>query len=202
MTQADPTPKVIPRPAASLLVLQGDEPLVLMGMRGAKHKFMPNRLVFPGGAVDPADHTAEIASAMPDHALRRLERAADPALARALGVAAARELEEETGLTLGIPPMLHGLDYLCRAVTPEPSPVRFDARFLVVDASHVSGELAGSGELEDLRWWGVEEALAMDLAGPQRRVLQRLRVWLGMSAEERAVEAQVATLWWRDWEME
>ena len=202
MTQADPTPKVIPRPAASLLVLQGDEPLVLMGMRGAKHKFMPNRLVFPGGAVDPADHTAEIASAMPDHALRRLERAADPTLARALGIAAARELEEETGLTLGTPPMLHGLDYLCRAVTPEPSPVRFDARFLVVDASHVSGELAGSGELEDLRWWGVEEALAMDLAGPQRRVLQRLRVWLGMSAAERAAEAQVATLWWRDWEME
>lgn len=202
MNQADQTPKVIPRPAASLLVLRGDEPLVLMGMRGAKHKFMPNRLVFPGGAVDPADHSAEIATPMPDHALRRLERAADPTLARALGVAAARELEEETGLTLGTPPMLHGLDYLCRAVTPEPSPVRFDARFLVVDARHVSGELAGSGELEDLRWWGVDEALAMDLAGPQRRVLQRLMVWLAMSPEARAAEAQVATLWWRDWEME
>ena len=171
-------------------------------MRGAKHKFMPNRLVFPGGAVDPADHQAEIASPMPAHVLGRLERAADPSLARALGVAAARELEEETGLTLGTPPMLHGLDYLCRAVTPEPSPVRFDARFLVIDASHVSGELAGSGELEDLRWWGVEEALAMDLAGPQRRVLQRLNVWLGMSAAARAGQTQVATLWWRDWEME
>ncbi|MCX7381478.1 MAG: NUDIX hydrolase [Alphaproteobacteria bacterium] len=202
MNQADQTPKVIPRPAASLLVLQGSEPLVLMGMRGAKHKFMPNRLVFPGGAVDPADHSAEVATPMPGHALRRLERAADPVLARALGVAAARELEEETGLSLGNPPMLHGFDYLCRAVTPEPSPVRFDARFLVVDASHVSGELAGSGELEDLRWWGVDEALAMDLAGPQRRVLQRLMVWLAMTPEARAEEAEVATLWWRDWEME
>ncbi len=202
MSTAEPTPKVIPRPAASLLVLRGEEPLVLMGMRGAKHKFMPNRLVFPGGAVDPADHQADVGSPMPDHVVRRLERAADPSLARALGVAAARELEEETGLSLGNPPVLHGIDYLCRAVTPEPSPVRFDARFLVVDAAHVSGELAGSGELEDLRWWGVEEALAMDLAGPQRRVLQRLTSWLAMSPEARAAETQVATLWWRDWEME
>lgn len=196
------TPKVIPRPAASLLVLRGDAPLVLMGMRGAKHKFMPNRLVFPGGAVDPADHHADVGSPMPPHVVRRLERAADPSLARALGVAAARELEEETGLSLGMPPMLHGVDYLCRAITPEPSPVRFDARFLVVMADHVTGELAGSGELEDLRWWGVEEALAMDLAGPQRRVLQRLTVWLAMSPSEREAETQVATLWWRDWEME
>ena len=207
----DTAPKVVPRAAASLLVLRWEDatpagreeaPLVLMGMRGAKHKFMPNRLVFPGGAVDPADHHAAVAAPLPEHALRRLEKAADPSLARALGVAAARELAEETGLTLGEPPLLHGLDYLCRAVTPEPSPVRFDARFLVVDAEHVSGALAGSGELEDLRWWGVEEALAVDLAGPQRRVLQWLKQWLAMSVAERAAQTQVATLWWRDWVLE
>jgi 8-oxo-dGTP pyrophosphatase MutT (NUDIX family) len=173
-----------------------------MGMRGAKHRFMPNRLVFPGGAVDPADHEAEVAAPLPSHALRRLEKAADPALARALGVAVARELEEETGLSLGSPPALDGLDYLCRAITPEPSPVRFDARFFVVWEDRISGMLAGSGELEHLRWWAVEEALAMDLAGPQRRVFDRLRLWLGMSDEERAAQTLVPVLWWREWELE
>src|SRR3984957_13117783 len=44
--------------AASLIVLRIDrgaslagEPHMLMGMRGARHRFMPNRLVFPGGRV-------------------------------------------------------------------------------------------------------------------------------------------------------
>jgi len=30
-------------------------PRVLMGQRHANHKFMPNKFVFPGGRVDPAD---------------------------------------------------------------------------------------------------------------------------------------------------
>jgi 8-oxo-dGTP pyrophosphatase MutT (NUDIX family) len=202
MSDAAPQ-QVIPRPAASLLVLRADGHEVLMGMRGARHKFMPNRLVFPGGAVDPHDYTAPLASPLPDQALRRLEKAASPDLARALGAAVARELHEETGLSLGDPPALAGLDYLCRAVTPEPSPVRFDARFFVVDGVHVSGTLAGSGELEDLRWWGVEEALALEgLAGPQRRVLQWLRRWQDMDVEQRQTQTAVAVLWNRDWEME
>jgi len=193
---------VIPRPAASLLVLRGGGPEVLMGMRGAKHKFMPNRLVFPGGAVDAADHGAAVASPLREDVLWRLGKSAAPELAHALGVAAARELEEETGLSLGLPPSLRELDYLCRAVTPAPSPVRFDARFLVVHAEHVAGELAGSGELEDLRWWGIEEALGVDLAGPQRRVLGRLRLWLGMSDAERRAQTEVPVLYKTDWEFE
>ena len=48
---------VTPRHAASLILLRG-ETHVLMGMRGARHRFMPNRLVFPGGAVDRSDATA------------------------------------------------------------------------------------------------------------------------------------------------
>ncbi len=201
-TARPPGTDVIPRPAASLLVLRGGGPEVLMGMRGAKHKFMPNRLVFPGGAVDPADHGAAVASPLRGDVVRRLEKAASPELAHALGVAAARELEEETGLSLGGPPALHGLDYLCRAVTPAPSPVRFDARFLVVEAAHVSGVLAGSGELDDLRWWGIEEALAMDLAGPQRLVLGRLQLWLAMSEAERRGQSEVPVLDQRAWEFE
>lgn len=190
------------KPAASLLVLRGSRrPEVLMGMRGAGHKFMPNRLVFPGGRVDPEDHATEPATPLPDHAQSLLARAAPPSLVRAIGVAAARELEEETGLTLGAPPLLHGLDYLCRAITPENSPIRFDARFLVVDADHIGGTLAGSGELEELRWYEVEAALAL-VAQPTRGVLEQLVRWMAMGAEERAARAMVATLRNRGWEME
>ena len=56
--QIPPRPRAVrPRHAASLIVYRedGDDVSMLMGMRGAKHRFMPNRLVFPGGAVDHAD---------------------------------------------------------------------------------------------------------------------------------------------------
>ena len=202
MTDVEKPPEVVPRHAASLVILRPDTREVLMGLRGAKHKFMPNRLVFPGGAVDPADHQAPIGAPLRADVLERLQRSADPSLARALGVAAARELEEETGLTLGGPPLLDGLDYLGRAITPMPSPVRFDARFLVVHADRVSGTLAGSGELEDLRWWALDDLHAVDLAGPQRRVLERLHIWMAMSEEERRTQTKVAVLHWREWEEE
>src|ERR1700704_5349395 len=102
------------RHAASLLVWReaGAVTEILMGMRGARHRFMPNRLVFPGGAVDPADHDGPVASPLRSDVLLRLQKSASPALARALGIPAARELEEETGLTLGNPPALDGIDYL------------------------------------------------------------------------------------------
>ena len=194
---------VVPQPAASLLVLRDESaPQVLMGMRGAGHKFMPNRLVFPGGRVDPEDHAAAHASPLPDHARALMARAADESLIRAVGIAAARELEEETGLTLGLPPLLHGLDYLCRAITPDFSPVRFDARFLVVRAEHIGGTLAGSGELEDLRWYALEEALGLDLAFPTRGVLEQLKLWMALDEAARRARPHVATLRNRGWELE
>jgi 8-oxo-dGTP pyrophosphatase MutT (NUDIX family) len=197
-----PAAPVVPRPAASLLVLREtpDGAEVLMGLRGAGHRFMPNRLVFPGGAVDPDDFAAPVASEMAAHVRRRLSFGAGGAdLAHALGVAAARELQEETGLTLGTPPALDGLDYLCRAVTPPASPVRFDARFLVVDAARVSGALAGSGELEGLRFYKVADAMALDLALATRHVFDKLLEWRAMTPEERRTQARVAVLHNRAW---
>ena len=177
------------RHAASLLVLRGES--VLMGVRGARHRFMPNRLVFPGGAVDPEDLGAACAAPLSEATAARLARSASPALAHALGIAAARELEEETGLSLGTPPALAGIDYLCRLVTPTNSPVRFNARFLTVDAARVSGTLGGSGELEDLRFYRMEEALALDLALPTRKVIARLLAWRAMSVGEREATVRV-----------
>ena len=194
---------VIPRHAASLLVLRAAaDTKVLMGMRGSGHKFMPNRLVFPGGAVDGEDHFAPVAHDLPERVLARLARGAEGTLARALGVAAARELAEETGLTLGNPPSLHGLDYLCRAITPPQSPMRFDARFLIVEEAHIGGTLEGSGELENLRWIGVEEVLATDIPYPTRGVLLLLREWLARSPEQRAAQDLVPTYRVKGWDPE
>jgi 8-oxo-dGTP pyrophosphatase MutT (NUDIX family) len=184
---APPAQTVRARHAASLIVLRaGAEPAMLMGMRGAGHRFMPNRLVFPGGAVDRGDSTARLAAPLAPAVQAMVEKAAKPRLARAIAMAAARELEEETGLSLGNPPDLSRLDYLCRAITPPDSPVRFNARFFVVDADAVTGDLAGSGELENLRWYGVNEALALDLARPTRVVIGILQDWMAMHPEARA----------------
>ncbi len=173
-----------------------------MGLRGAGHAFMPNKLVFPGGAVDPEDHGAPVAAPLPTGVLRRLEASADRSLAAALGVAAAREFAEETGLSLGEPPHLAGLDYLCRAVTPPAMSKRFDARFFVVDAGAVTGTLAGSGELEDLRWLSVADALALDLAHATRGVMARLHDWLSWTPAERAARTCTPVMVERVWREE
>jgi 8-oxo-dGTP pyrophosphatase MutT (NUDIX family) len=203
--QEPPRPKTVrARHAASLIVyrLNGAEPEMLMGMRGAKHRFMPNRLVFPGGAVDRADLTAPCASGLSPRTERALRKTANAHLAHGIGIAAARELAEETGLTLGHPPQLAPLAYLARAVTPPGGPIRFNARFLTVPADRVWGTLGGDGELDNLRYYGLHEALALDLAAPTRRMLERLQVWLAMSADERAAETRTPVLRDRGWRME
>ena len=179
---------------------------MLMGMRGSRHRFMPNVLVFPGGRVDRADHRAHFATALRDDTRALLERSAPPRLAQSLALAAARELEEETGLHLaGAPgglPELDGLHYLCRAVTPPSQHMRFNARFLVVEAERVSGTLAGSGELEALRYHAMDDVFGQTLAGITREVLHNLQRFLAMSADERAVRATVPINQRDIWRME
>ena len=191
--------------AASLIVLRFDngEPHMLMGMRGARHRFMPNRLVFPGGRVDRADLSTPSATPLMPHTEAALRKNTNAKLAHALAIAAARELHEETGLSLGVPPQLDGLHYLARAVTPPSSPIRFNARFLVVLADAVTGTLGGDGELESLRFYGMNEVLMLDLALPTRRVLERLKEWLAMTeADRQALVRTPVLLRDRGWLME
>jgi 8-oxo-dGTP pyrophosphatase MutT (NUDIX family) len=184
------------RHAASLIVyrMNRDEPEMLMGMRGKRHVFMPNRLVFPGGRVDAADLSARCATPLAPHTERHLRKQANQKLAHGLGVAAARELWEETGLSLGEPAQLDGLWYLARAVTPPSNPIRYNARFLIVAADRVSGEIGGDGELDGLRYYGMSEAMALDLALPTRRVLERMQIWLHMSDAQRIEQAHTPVL--------
>ncbi len=202
---AGPAPGIRAKHAASVIVLriENNEPHMLMGMRHAKHRFMPNRLVFPGGRVDPADMEAPCATGLSPLTEAGLLKNASPRLARGLAAAAARELLEETGLCLGTPPRLDVLDYIARAVTPPGSPIRFNARFFVVNAEHVSGTQGGDGELEGLRFYAMTEALALDLASPTRKVLERLTWWLSISETERNSQTRTPVLLRdRGWRME
>jgi 8-oxo-dGTP pyrophosphatase MutT (NUDIX family) len=177
---------VAARDAASLIVLErrGEAASVLMGMRAAGHRFMPSRLVFPGGAVERGDFSAPAARGLAPATQAMLEKGAEPPLARALAMAAARELAEETGLSLGSPPALDGLFYLCRAITPPAAPIRFHARFLIVAAERLAGALGGSGELEGLRFYRLGDELGrssgLGLPWITARVLEELAAWLAL----------------------
>lgn len=189
-----PAHPVHPRNAASLIVWRDGArgPEVLMGHRHASHKFMPNVMVFAGGRVDREDHHAPAISDLNPDARRMLEQKAKPSLARAIGIAAARELFEETGLVLGerrgdgIAADLAPLHYICRAITPPRQTRRFNARFLAVPAAHVHGDIAGSGELEDLQFYPVAVLGSYPVAGITRLVLGEFMAWLAMTPEASA----------------
>ncbi|WP_114966256.1 NUDIX hydrolase [Alkalilacustris brevis] len=175
------------RDAATVLVIRdaATVPRVLMGQRGAGAAFMPNKVVFPGGAVDPGDADVTLAAPLdPVCASRIAQDGANPA---ALATAAIRELWEETGLMLGAPgewpdppapdwadfaargmcPSATGLRYVFRAVTPKGRPRRFDARFFLVEAGRIAGDpddfSAACEELSHLQWIPLAEARRFDL---------------------------------------
>jgi 8-oxo-dGTP pyrophosphatase MutT (NUDIX family) len=190
MTAPAPQPRdpAALRDAASVVVVRrGAEPAVLMGQRGAAAAFMPDKVVFPGGAVEAADRAVPLARPLPAACSARLAAEADPALAPALAAAAIRELWEETGLRLAAPgawpsapppgwegfaaagglPSAEGMTFVFRAVTPPGRPRRFDARFFLVDAGALEGDAEGfagaSGELSFLQWVPLAEARRFDL---------------------------------------
>jgi len=199
------TKAVKPRDAATLILLRRDAaaPRVLMGRRHRSHSFMPDKWVFPGGRVDAADYRAPAATELrPDvHAAlgRTIPASRPPSLARALGVAAVRETFEEVGLRLARPapqravggpwapfaaegslPDLEALELIARAITPPMRPKRFDARFFTAEADRLQSltPTGGSGELDEIAWVNLEEAMALDLPGVTRFVLKELSLRL------------------------
>ena len=162
-----------------------------MGRRPGESRFMPNRWVFPGGALESTDARARPASPLDPSLTPLLAVGGRARRARALAMAAVRETFEETGLmlaeqgdvgepggktwaelrTLGLAPALRCLAYVGRAITPVPYPIRFHARFFVADASYVQGSLAEDRELEDLRWVALREAGRLDMADVQAFML-------------------------------
>ena len=192
---------VRPRDAATLIIVRRDakKPRVLMGRRHGGHDFMPDKWVFPGGRIDRSDFRAPYASDLRPEVAARLEKTAPPLRARALALTAVRETFEEAGLLLARPapvrpaagpwrefleigaaPDLGALDFIARAITPPYRPKRFDARFFMADAEALLSleRRADCGELDEIAWVDMDEALALDLPNITRFVLQELELRL------------------------
>lgn len=169
----------------------GGQPRVLVGRRHHRHVFMPGMFVFPGGRVDPGDSrvavTDDYEPAVAAKLMVDMRGPKTAARARAFGIAAVRETYEEAGLFVGarsahsaprgrgfeafsergLMPSLAPMRLVARAITPPGRPRRFDARFLAVWADAVVDRLpegtGPSGELEELTWVGLDEALTLEL---------------------------------------
>ncbi len=177
------------RNASTIIALRDrmTAPKVLMGQRGSKAAFMPNKFVFPGGAVDEDDFGVSLGEGFNPICAARLAEGCDTDISRALGVAAIRELWEETGLVLGqrsswqgdVPedwlefaeagfvPSARPLQFVFRAITPPGRPRRFDARFFLVDADEIASDLddfsRAEDELSHLQWIPLDEVRGFDL---------------------------------------
>jgi len=177
---------VRPRDAASLVLLRqnGGAVEVLMGRRHARHAFIPDAFVFPGGKLDRDDWR-----------VRTMHSGAGTARTRALEAAAIRETYEETGLLLaragtpgpattattwhaftarGLIPDATALRLLARAITPAQSPIRFHARFFTALNPPLAGTLQGSGELLDLAWYPLDTARTLPVIDVTEFVLAEI----------------------------
>lgn len=182
--------KDVPIRDASTVIVMRDKatrPRILMGQRGAKAAFMPNKFVFPGGAVDKGDAQIPLANPLADSCRARLAEDAARDMSGALAAAAIRELWEETGQILGqmaawtdpVPddwvdfanrgylPDASALSFVFRAITPPGRPRRFDARFFLVDADALASDPddfdAACDELSHLQWVPVDEVRKLDM---------------------------------------
>ena len=177
--------------AASVILIRNrkSNPSVLMGQRSKNASFMPNKFVFPGGAVDENDFLVKSFKQLNGNCTARMTYKCNKDLVFALSVAAIRELFEETGIivgckkkwtgvippewkpvaNLGLVPDASKFKFVFRAITPPGRPRRFDARFLYLDADTLSEEInlddfsGASNELSHLQWIPIQEVRKFDL---------------------------------------
>ena len=193
-----------PRDAATLILLDrsGPMPKVLMGKRHHGHVFLPGRLVFPGGAVDPRDRLMPVGTPLDPRAEAKLMRQVkrpSAAKARAMALTAIRETFEETGLLLGnkrdeapkapdgpwaafaehkVHTDLSGIHFIARAITPPRRARRYDTRFFTADAStiahRIDGVIGPDAELVELAWVPLDETKRLELMAITEMVLENL----------------------------
>jgi 8-oxo-dGTP pyrophosphatase MutT (NUDIX family) len=198
-------PNQRPRNAATMILIDraGPAPKVLLGRRHARHVFMPDVFVFPGGRLDPTDRTLPADGALdPRIEARLMAQVQKPSrsMARALALTAIRECFEETGLLVGtrrpdapakvegawhdvvangIVPDLSALHFIARAITPPRRPRRYDTRFFAADfeAVHhrVEGVTGPDAELIELVWLPIDEARQLDMPAITGVVLEELQ---------------------------
>lgn len=189
----DSLPHIRVRDAATLIIIDSSRktPKILMGKRAGGHKFLPDKFVFPGGAIDACDSRLVITENLRAPVMQKLRQHVPASMSearlRGLALAAIRETFEETGLIIGrkqsarphtrsrawqaffatgAHPALNNIDLIGRAITPPKRIRRFDTRFFAVDASelyHNDEPSKQGGELLDLHWLSLRAARKLDL---------------------------------------
>jgi 8-oxo-dGTP pyrophosphatase MutT (NUDIX family) len=191
----------VPRDAATLILyrLSPEGPRILMGCRSEGHDFMPNKYVFPGGRVDDEDASAPSISELREDVDTQL-RFKNSRATRAFPLTAIREVFEETGLIVGksaklagappswadyyaqgAAPHLEGFSFIGRAITPPMRHKRFDARFFMADAASAlidDRPPIDGRELNDLRWFTLQEVAVLDLPNVTRFVISEVEARL------------------------
>ncbi|HTO00366.1 MAG TPA: NUDIX hydrolase [Microthrixaceae bacterium] len=129
-------------PAATVVVLRdGDDGVeTLMLRRDGKLAFAGGMWVFPGGRIDPGDHSDTTDDAGSAESLELASRAA-----------ALRETFEETGLTLAPEDLIRWSHW----TAPEQTPRRFTTAFFVaaLDAGNADDEVTiDNGEIREFVW--------------------------------------------------
>ena len=155
---------VKPKPAASLVITRQKKNnlYVLMGQRPKNSKFAPNVWVFPGGKVEKSD-TLNKNIKLNKKILNDLKKLkSNNFLSSALVSAALRETYEETGLKL-INQNLKDLWVLARAITPANQKIRFDTKFFVLEENNFTNKIKGNGELHNLGFIDIREAIKLPL---------------------------------------
>jgi 8-oxo-dGTP pyrophosphatase MutT (NUDIX family) len=145
MTSLSSTAPAGAQPSATVVLLRdrSDGFELLLLRRSRTLSVHGGQWVFPGGRVDPQDHTPE-------------DSGDDLAASRR---AAVREVAEEAGIELAVDDLVPH----ARWITPEIRPKRFDAWFFLAPAGDVAVEIDG-GEIDAYRWLTPAMALAEQAA--------------------------------------
>ena len=191
-----------PRIASTIVLTHGpkDNPRILMGQRSARHDFMPNVYVFPGGRVDRGDSYVDYAGDLSPRTETILETVFSPRKARAVALASIRETYEETSLLLGrsaktlqnhrspswdafreagLKPDLGGIEVFGRAITPPHRHKRFDAWFFIKHLNNPDlPAIADSSELLNVGWFTFNQIKNLELQRATEMMLKVLKQYL------------------------
>ena len=150
--------------ASSMLAVRQrfSDPEVLLARRNGNSRNFADFWVFPGGKVDATDQDLAISVAQCPGAapVNGLRHTTDPALLLACGVAAWRELIEETVGPSSvasdpniIAAAIGNAIYWSHWLAPKIAAVQFDTRFFLIDAALLPHEPRADGtEIAELRW--------------------------------------------------
>jgi 8-oxo-dGTP pyrophosphatase MutT (NUDIX family) len=153
----------VPRPAGTVILLRGGSATleVLLVQRNPNARFMGGAWVFPGGAVDRDEGHGD----------------------QALRAAAARELEEEAGISIGDPEKLIAFS---RWITPAEVKTRYDTWFYLAPLPPSAEARVDGGEVIDARWYSPAAALAARERGELFMVFPTIKHLEQLSAFESA----------------